>query len=630
MVIAAVFCLIFVLAHRAIFDLDIWLHLKAGEYIAQNTTVPSTDIFSFTLQGKPWIDHSWLFQLLSYLIYDKWQAEGLIFLQGAVITLSFLVLFLIGYKTAGSYIEPAILTLWVAYASTSRFNIRPDIFSVFFFVLYLYLLRFHIDKKAIWLLVPLQVLWVNIHGYFFLGPLLILVFLKKKNLVLLFSTIFASLLNPYGFKGLLYPFSVFKESLLGKNQIFFKYIQELQPTFDSSGVLSNYFYSLVIVCFLLMAVNFKKLKPREIFLVIFFFLFSFTRRHVIFFSFIAYIIIISYLGLTIKKLSSNIQVKASFRQALYFLFKYGLAVIFIIWLGTRINTALGSTYYDFDSGELKSSLSGIDNKRYPEKAADFILENKIDSNMFNDFNSGAYLIGRLYPKRKVFIDGRTELYGQEFFKRYMDSLNGNAATFKNIIEQYQISAILLNMTSTPMPKIISYIYKNPEWRLVFLDDSAVVFLKNTPSNQELIKKYKIDLNKYTVPAADLKILGLRRIYPSPYIKRASLFNLLEEDALVIAECKQALRIMPNCAQGYHLLGKVYLRKGQYQEALENLRSAAVLLPNNAQMLLDLGACLKELKEYKSAAHTLKGALKLAGRDKELRKKIEDKLSEIKK
>lgn len=122
------------------------------------------------------------------------------------------------------------------------------------------------------------------------------------------------------------------------------------------------------------------------------------------------------------------------------------------------------------------------------------------------------------------------------------------------------------------------------------------FLKDVLANQELIKRYKIDLNKYTVPKVDLKDLRLKRIYPSPYIKRASLFNLFKEDELVILECKEALRIMPNCAESYHLLGKMYLRKGLYQDALENLHSSLVLLPGNLEALVDLGICFMELKE----------------------------------
>lgn len=633
--VTSIFCLIFVIAHRAIFDLDIWLHLKTGEFILQSRNIPAYDIFSFTLQGKPWIDHEWLFQVISYLIYNKWQAEGLISLQCYIILLSFFVLFLMGYKKIKSYLEVAVFLFMVVYVYSIRFNIRPDIFSMLFFALYLYLLRFQIDKKIIWLLLVIQILWVNLHGYFFLGPLVTFLFIAAeflrrkikflpwqwreeftlndvvyKRLKKVFSFIvIVCIFNPRGFKGALYPFSVFKEILLGRTQIFFKYIQELQPTFQMYSYSRNFYYLIILFCFSLIVINFKRLKLVEIFLVSFFFLFSFTSRNVAFFAFVGYMIIISYIGPTLRGISANIKLKTTKRETLYFLLKYGLTVFFIVWIGLRVDKILHDSYYDFQGKKFISLLSGIEQRRYPKGAVDFVLSNNIEANLFNDFNSGAYLIGRAYPKRKVFIDGRTELYGSEFFKQYQAVTEGEVEAIETTINKYNISAILLSLTSRSVPPVIKYLYTNPQWKIVFFDESGLVFLKDSPTNKDLIDKYRIDFKKYQLPIADLHILGLRSAYPLPYIQRASLFNLLHEDALVIKESKEALRIMPNCAQAYHLLGKAYLHQGLYQEALENLRATLLLTPRNVEALVDLGACLKELKDSRAAISALKGAIR---------------------
>jgi len=635
-VVASVFCLIFVVAHRAIFDLDIWLHLKTGELILKNRIIPSHDIFSFTLKAKPWVDHEWLFQVISYLVYSKWEAEGLIILQCCIILLSFWVLFLIGYRVIKSYLEVALFIFVAAYASTSRFNIRPDMFSLFFFILYLYFLRFYIDKKIIWLLVPLQVIWTNFHGYFFLGPLLILLFItaeflrrKIKSLPGQWETGFAltdianrrlkkiflfillaCIINPAGLKGALYPFDIAKGLLLGRAQVFFRDIQELQSTLLVGKHLTNFgYYKLIVIfCFSLIVINFKRVKLVDMLLVLFFLPFSFTLRNMAFFSFLCFTIIISYLPQTISAISVNIRVETPLRKLLY-LFRYGIAIALIVLFGQRINTILAQSYYDFDSKELKSPLFGIDYGRYPKKAVDFILDHSVSPNMLNDFNSGAYLIGRAYPERKVFIDGRTELYGPEFFKKYSDLMKGDVSVFDEIIDKYRLETILLSTTSDFLYDIIKHIYRSPQWKLVFLDNSGIVFLKDSPSHQEIINRYKINLSNYPIPKADLKELGIKRIYPAPYVKFASLFNLWEEDELVMAECREALRIMPNCAEAFHLMGKVYLRKKLFQEALENLRAATLFLPNNVDALVDLGACLRELKETKAALNALKGAIR---------------------
>jgi len=637
-VVAAVFCWIYVIAHRAIFGLDVWLHLKTGEFILQNGIIPTHDIFSFTVQGKPWIDHSWVFQVFSYLAYNNWGAQGLISLQCYVLSLSFLILFLMGYKKIKSYIEVAIFVFIVAFASVGRFNIRPDIFSMLFFALFLFLLRFHINGKRIYSLIPLQVLWVNIHGYFFLGPLLMIFFIgaeffrrrinflpwkwkegfalsdpiynRLKKVFLLVTLV--CLLNPAGLRGALYPFSVFKDVLLGENQIFFQHIQELKPTFQLG---SRFYFIVVIFSFALLAVNFKRLKLIEVILTVFFFLFALRLRNVAFFAFVGYMIIISYIVPTLKKITGNVTIrfKPSARENSYFLLRYALAILLILWLGLRIKKVLyASYYYDFDNKKFASIRSDdIQEKRYPKGAVDFVLANNIRANMLNDFNSGAYLIGRAYPEIKVFIDGRTELYGAEFFKQYKDALEGDLRAFEDIIEKYDIAVILFSFKSANS-KITDYIYKDPQWKLVFFDETGIVFLKDLPSNQGLIREYEIDFSKYSPPPADLVSMGIKkRVHPFPYIRRAALLNRFKENDAMILEAEEALRIQPNSAEAYHFIGKAYLYKGLYQEAREKLRAAILLNVRRAsEVRLDLAKCLKGLKEYDSAIQLLEWAIKL--------------------
>jgi len=628
-------CFIFVLAHKAIFDLDIWLHLQTGKLIVQNKIIPSQDFFSFTRAGFPWLDHSWLFQVVSYLVNEKWQFDGLIFLQSCVITLTFLVLFAMGYKSISSYLEVAAFLFFTAYAVSDRFNIRPDIFSMLFFSLYLYFLRFNIENRRIWFLLLIQILWVNMHGYFILGPLLVLLFIiaeflrrkikflpwhwkeefvlsdgaynRLKKLFLFILLI--GFLNPRGAAGALYPLHVFRETLLGSNKIFFKYIQELAPTFRVYSSWRSFYNIIAICCFSLMLVNAKRLKIIEIILTLFFFFFAFTLRNTPFFLFIAYMVMVTYIGKTLKRMSLNIEFRTSSKEVFYHLFKCGIGIVFIAWLLARLDAVLLTNYYDFEAKEIKSALLDIQQSSYPKAAVDFLLKNNIGPNIFNDFNSGAYLIGRAYPKIKVFIDGRTEFYGSAFFSQYQNLLEGDVSIFEKTIKRYNLDAILLTMTVDVVPQIANHIYKSPQWKLVFLDESALVFIKDTPAHQELIKKCALDFKKYSAHRLSVKDIGIRWIYPSPYIKRASLLHLLGEYDAVIAECKEALRVMPNCAEAYHFIGKAYFRKKLYQEALDNLHSASVLMPHNLEMVTDFGVCLKELKENQAAIDIFKKVIK---------------------
>ncbi|MFA4993186.1 MAG: hypothetical protein WC571_04375 [Candidatus Omnitrophota bacterium] len=629
----AAFCLIFVMCQRAISDPDIWLHLKTGEFILKNKTVPVQDIFSCTVAGKPWVDHEWLFQAVTYLVYNRWGADGLVSLECYIILSTFLVLLLIAVKNIKSYTVIAVFLSMAAYACLSRFNIRPDVFSMLFFALTLYILYYYAANKIIWLLVFIQVLWVNFHGYFFLGPLTMFFFMlaeflrnKRKPLPGILNQklslrevsyirmkrvfiimILACLINPRGLTGALYPWEVIKEISQGRTQVFFRSIQELQTTFGVTGLGSIHFL-LLFLCFTLMVINFKRLKLQEIFLAAFFFPFAFTARNVAFSTIVGFTIIVSYFDETIKKVFSNIRLIISMKQVVLFLLKYSIALVFIIWVVLRIDNMANARFYDFEANKIVSLISGINQKHYPAGAVDFLLENNIEANLFNDFNSGSYLIGKAYPKMKVFIDGRTELYGPEFFEFYQSIMKGGAREFEEAVERYKIGLVVLSMDSDSLPGIISYLYNSVHWRMVFFDDTGLVFLKDTPYHKELINRFGIDLGVFRSTKADLQKIGLRKVYPLPYIKRASLFYFLKQDDLVVQELKEALRIMPNCAQAYYLLGKVYLRDNKYQEALENLRLTLLFDPGNVKAFVDLGNCLKELKDDKSSLYAFKGAM----------------------
>ena len=245
----AIFGLVFYLAHLEIKDLDLWLHIGVGRYIVTNGVVPFTDILSCSIAGTPWVNHEWLFQVIVYNIFQTWGPDGLIQMQVVIVTLTMALLLILGYNKDKQLI--LILTLYlVGMVYHQRFTIRPDLYSLFFFTFYIFVLSLHIDKKwSVAALVITQVLWSNIHGFFFFGPLFLLIglvseWLKRharlpyqwnksgrlndgeyKRLKIMFGlVILACLVNPYFVEGAVYPLRVFF-SLSGENKVFFEHIQ---------------------------------------------------------------------------------------------------------------------------------------------------------------------------------------------------------------------------------------------------------------------------------------------------------------------------------------------------------------------------------------------------------------------
>ncbi|MDP2939885.1 MAG: tetratricopeptide repeat protein [Candidatus Omnitrophota bacterium] len=629
------FCLIILHANNEVKDLDLWLHLKTGEYIVQNKCIPDKDIFSFSIAGRPWINHEWLFQIIAYLFYNKWGIDGLISMQVFVVVITFMILLFLGYKRHNHFkIVLGLLLVLLVYRT--RFTIRPDIFSLLFFSLYLYMLSNYIHKKAISYVLPLiQILWVNSHGFFSLGIIIIFLymlaeFIKRqfklpwrwnenklsdidyRRLKILFLLVFlASFANPYTFKGVMYPFQVLGE-LAGKSRIFFEHIQELKPSMRLKNIFELdylvYYKLLIIFSALSFYFNRKKININLLLIWLLFLPMSIVAiRNIVFFAFVAYAVFI----ISLEQIEFGKILPLTFREEkLKYVTKAMFGILLIVCMFRLGNAISGSGYYVFDNYELKSSFRGLSQRAYPQRAIDFILENKITGNIFNDFNSGAFLIGKCFPQIKVFIDGRTEVYGPDFFNNYRKMLDNDMKLLDKTLEKFNVDTVLLSSVFHQIPaKILKHLYRDHKWRLVFFDEYAVIFLKNIPENKQLIEKFRIDLDRWLPSKVDLLKLGPRKIYPYININRAYTLNSLALDNQVLKEISEALKIMPNCAEAYSLAGDVYSRENSWDKAFENFRLASAYLPSNAQVRSNLGLAYSKLNDIESAIKQFDLAIK---------------------
>jgi len=96
--IGALFGLVVFVANIEIQDYDLWLHLAMGKYIVTNAMIPLEDVLSASIIGKVWINHEWLFQVLVFKIFEAWGPDGLIKMQVVVVTLTMLILLVLGYN----------------------------------------------------------------------------------------------------------------------------------------------------------------------------------------------------------------------------------------------------------------------------------------------------------------------------------------------------------------------------------------------------------------------------------------------------------------------------------------------------------------------------------------------------
>lgn len=448
---------------------DIGRHLAAGKITWQSYNVPKTNLFSYTEPDQPFINHHWLAEVIFYLLNSASGLKGLIIFKSFLLALSFFIIWL-AVKDRASSAAFAFFTLFLMPVFYDRTDVRPEIFSYLFLAINIFLIIRAKSAggrnnwyKGLWWLVLIETLWVNTHIYFALGPLLLLLLIAdfyfsgrkeeaKKIWPVLAAVCFTTLLNPNGLAGALAPLTILNHygySVLENQNIFFI------KNYGILGNLINWFVldSIAVVFLAIAAIKKYGLKP-----LIF-------ESSALAMAVIMGGLMIRNMGIftiTALPIVSLIQPDIYKKQQKAFsgLLIGALVVLIII-------TAKNYTSLNIPAG----AQGGVN----------FITENKIKGPMFNNFDVGSYLIWKLYPDQKVFVDGRPEAYSTDFFQKIYIPMQEDPAVFKKYADQYHINYVFFAHTDiTPWAQsFLNSISKNPDWPLVYIDDYVVIFLKNS-------------------------------------------------------------------------------------------------------------------------------------------------------
>ncbi len=611
-----------------------WL-LKTGEYIYETHKVPRADFYSFTVTGNKYIDSHWLFQLLLFVSYRLLGIVGPTLLVTGALLVTFLLVYFIGYDRE-KYVAASVFTVAAVVIAGERFLARPHIVTLLFLAAYFFILERHKrrDTRAIFLLPVLQLFWVNMHGLFVMGLILPAVYLFfaliewkvrlpwKRDVgdglrgkryvwlvVVLVVMILESFLNPYTTDVALYPFTLFKE-IHGETNLVAASVTELMPPlagFDLSRA-ENYFKWMIYISALCFLLNLRRLNLTHLCLFgAFAYLAVTARRNMDIFAVIAAPIAVTNVGSFMNDVSENFrQVNLSRVFAVVQLVIAPLIMVGIIYMICQIVT---DNYYISDR-DLTRFGFGVAEHAYPIKAANFIEAENLDGNMFNDPRDGGYLIWRFYPERKVYYDGRWEVYGNKFLENY-GLMYANPVLFEERAAAMNVGYALLHYTIGYMPKnLIEHLMVSPRWKPVYFDDVSLLFVRNTPENAKVIEKFGIDFATFenekekfdaSLPS-DIEeshfsgALGLlprltdkipRQVFPFAEITRASFcsaFGYYDNARLLY---RQALDIYPDSEVAHAGLGVVYWKQRLYSLALAEFEAVDRLSPRSVANLTNL-------------------------------------------
>ncbi|MFN8567624.1 MAG: hypothetical protein U0Z44_08915 [Kouleothrix sp.] len=155
---------------------DFWWHLATGRIIASSGAIPTIDGFSYTRFGQPFFNQGWLAQLLMYMLHQAGGVPLILVVQSLVIALAYGLLLRLCIARSGRLrLSVALLMLVTLPLSFTNWIVRPQSYALPLFAAFLSILsEYRLGRsRRLWLLPPLMVLWVNIHGSFVLGLALI-------------------------------------------------------------------------------------------------------------------------------------------------------------------------------------------------------------------------------------------------------------------------------------------------------------------------------------------------------------------------------------------------------------------------------------------------------------------------
>jgi hypothetical protein len=156
-------------------DGDLPRHLAMGRYVLQNGLPPSTDVFSYTNNGKPFAPHEWLTGLTFYGIYSLFGLNGIVILAAVLIAMTFTIVYAYGVSRTGIRLPVFFLTIFGAAISSLHWIVRPHLFTMLFLAIWLVLTERlqQGEKIKLWLFPALMLLWANMHGEFIAGFLVL-------------------------------------------------------------------------------------------------------------------------------------------------------------------------------------------------------------------------------------------------------------------------------------------------------------------------------------------------------------------------------------------------------------------------------------------------------------------------
>ena len=449
-------------------DGDIGRHITIGNYISQNWTIPTTDIFTHTMYGEQLVPHEWLAQLIFSDIHSLLGLDGIVILISVLIATAFSLTYREILKRDSTSLVALVVASLAAFASSLHWLARPHIFTFLFVAIWTYLLA---DKKSkVWHFPFIMLIWVNTHGAFITGFAIWLAYFAgwlwdylhnlsdyatgRRLIVIGLSSFAVTFINPVGWD--LWNTSA---GYYGNQFLVNSTVEYLSPNFHN---WSTWPFLIMLVILLLGAGFNVKIKMHEAFLIAGWTILSlYSARNIPLFA----IVTAPYAATIVLTMLPRLSLIQKIESTINSVEKNHRGILLpILAIAILISTSI--------SQKGIQTSNSFDPNKFPVHAVDWLEANPQDGKMFNNFIWGGYLLYRSFPQEQVFIDGQTDFYGEAFTREYAQVVSLDEG-WHEVLTKYNVSWVIIQ-SGKPL---ISALQSELNWKIVYQDDTATILHK---------------------------------------------------------------------------------------------------------------------------------------------------------
>ena len=456
-------------------DPDTYLHIAAGRWMLAHAALPVHDPFSHSLVGATWVPHEWLAEIVLAAVYDLAGWSGLVLLTAAAFaaSLALLTRFLLRWAEPFSALIAASLG---AALVLNHLLVRPHLLALPLLVAWSGGLLAARDTGSgpPFRLLPVIVLWANLHGGFMFGLALTLFLTIEAVLApghrahearrwggfgLLAAA--AALVTPNGGAGLFEPFRMIAMPALQAS-----FGEWLSPNFQAFQPLEIWLLGIIALGF---ATGIRLPPSRLLLLLALCHMALGHIRHAELLGLVGPLAVAAALGPPIAAWIRSMPISALSRGIVRFADPAAPAAVKLaLAIGLAISLPL-----------LLWPLERTDDAVTPSRALAAAAQLGLDGPVFNSEGFGGYLTFRDIP---TFIDGRAELYGNAFLDRYLAAESGDEHALTGLLATCGITWTLL----APQQSAVRLLDALPGWRRVYTDAEAVIHTRTAALRLEAV------------------------------------------------------------------------------------------------------------------------------------------------